>query len=98
MRKSEPDVAADEVSRREFLRLAMMSSAIVMGAVTVLGGEQPTPHAQLRELTPGVVRPEGWLRGMLEKQAALLLVKRATTQLSVTVRLVSRYRGQNTKG
>jgi uncharacterized protein len=70
--ESEFAVAANEVSRREFLRLAMMSSAMVMGAGSVVEGEQPTSHAQLRELAPGVVRPEGWLRGMLEKQAAQL--------------------------
>jgi uncharacterized protein len=50
----------------------MMSSEMVMGAGKVLESEQPAPHAQLRELAPGVVRPEGWLRGMLEKQAAQL--------------------------
>ena len=72
MGESESVVAANEVSRREFLRLAMMSSAMVMGAGKLLEGEQPTPHAQLRELAPGAVRPEGWLRGMLEKQAAQL--------------------------
>ena len=64
--------AANEVSRREFIRLAMMSSAMLMGAGSLLEASELTPHAQLRELTPGAVRPEGWLRGMLEKQAAQL--------------------------
>jgi uncharacterized protein len=62
----------NEVSRREFLRLAMMSSALLMGTSSVLEGEELAPHACLRELAPGAVRPEGWLREMLEKQAAQL--------------------------
>jgi len=67
--ESESAVAANEVSRREFLRLAMMSSVMLMGAGSMLEAEQITPHAQLHELAPGAVRPEGWLGGMLQKQA-----------------------------
>jgi uncharacterized protein len=70
--QSKAAVRANEVSRREFIRLAMMSSAMLMGAGSMLEAEQPAPHARLRELAPGAVRPEGWLRSMLEKQAAQL--------------------------
>ena len=67
--ESESAVAANEVSRREFLRLAMMSSVMLMATGSMLEAEQITPHAQLHELAPGAVRPEGWLGGMLQKQA-----------------------------
>jgi len=70
--ENESAVAANEVNRREFLWLTMMSSAMLMGAGSVLEAEQMVPHARLRELAPGAVRPEGWLREMLEKQAAQL--------------------------
>jgi hypothetical protein len=49
-----------------------MSSAVLMGDGSMLEAEQIMPHAQLRELAPGAMQPEGWLRGMLEKQAAQL--------------------------
>jgi DUF1680 family protein len=70
--KSEANIAENEVSRRDFLLLAMMSSAMLMSGGTMLEGEQVLPHARLRELAPGAVRPTGWLRIMLEKQAAQL--------------------------
>ena len=70
--KSGNATADSDVSRREFVRLVMMSSAVLMSGGLTLDGQQLTPHAQLRELAPGAVRPEGWLRGMLEKQAAHL--------------------------
>ncbi len=70
--KSKDVLTEMDVSRREFVRLAMMSSAVLMSGGLTLEGQQLTPHAQLRELAPGAVRPEGWLRGMLEKQAAHL--------------------------
>lgn len=65
-----------ELSRREFVRLALMSSALLMGTGTLLEGEETQPgvasHAAFRSLAPGAVRPEGWLRSYLEKQAAQL--------------------------
>ena len=65
-----------ELSRREFVRLALMSSALMMGAGTLLEGEETqagvASHAAFRSLAPGAVRPEGWLRSYLEKQAAQL--------------------------
>ncbi len=70
--ESKAPMEPNELSRREFLRLAIISSAMLMGTGSILEGEQQTPHAQLRELAPGAVRPDGWLRGMLEKQAVQL--------------------------
>jgi len=65
-----------ELSRREFVRLALMSSALMMGTGTLLESEETQPgvasHAAFRSLAPGAVRPEGWLRSYLEKQAAQL--------------------------
>ena len=52
MGESKAAVEANEVSRREFLRLAIISSAMLMGTGSMLDGEQPTPHARLRELAP----------------------------------------------
>lgn len=52
-----------------------MGSMVLMGPASILGGAEPDPravHGLLRELAPGAVRPKGWLRGMLEKQAAEL--------------------------
>ncbi len=65
-------LTADELNRRDFLRLAIISSVVIMGNNSVFGAVDTTPHAQLFELAPGVVQPEGWLREMLQKQAAHL--------------------------
>ena len=65
-------LAANELSRREFLRLAILSSALLMATGSRLEGAETVFHASLRDLAPGAVRPEGWLRTMLEKQAAQL--------------------------
>jgi len=66
----------DELSRREFMRMALMSSACLMGAGTLLEGAElaagNASHASLQPLAPGAIRPEGWLRAYLEKQAAQL--------------------------
>ena len=65
----------NELNRREFIRLTLMSSAMFMGSSQLLQGMEADPaspaHAALRCLAPGAVRPEGWLRGYLEKQARL---------------------------
>ncbi len=70
--KNEFSGATNEVSRREFLRLAVIGSAMLMATDSMLAGAETVSHASLRELAPGTVRPEGWLRGRLEKQAAQL--------------------------
>ncbi len=67
----------NELDRREFIRLALMSSALLAGSSQLLKGEETAPGSvaysgNLRALPPGAVRPEGWLRGYLEKQAAEL--------------------------
>jgi hypothetical protein len=65
----------NELNRREFIRLSLMSSAALLGSSQVLEateqGSTSPAHAALRSLAPGAVRPEGWLRGCLEKQARL---------------------------
>ena len=69
------------MDRREFLRLAMMTSAMLAaegleaGAATTAGGTAigaAPKFAALTELAPGAVKPEGWLKLYLEKQAAEL--------------------------
>jgi len=66
------------MDRREFLRLAMMTSAMLAGgmeagAATSVATVSATPKfAALTELAPGAVKPEGWLKLYLEKQAAEL--------------------------
>lgn len=62
----------NEWNRREFLRLAVLSSAMMLGGASSLQAEVAATHAKLRELGPGEVRPEGWLLSMLQKQAAEL--------------------------
>ncbi len=64
------------LNRRDFVRLALMTSAVLTQAGRM--GTSETLHAgadrfaRLHPLPPGAVRPEGWLRGYLEKQAAQL--------------------------
>jgi hypothetical protein len=65
----------NELNRREFIRLTLMSSAMLMGKSPMLqakGMNSASPaHGALQSLAPGAVQPEGWLRGYLEKQARL---------------------------
>ena len=73
-----------EVDRREFLRLTLMSSAMLMTTAKSLGAStetetgistgtpKPPPFAAWYPLEPGAVRPDGWLRLYLEKQASQL--------------------------
>ena len=73
----DPNSSESDLNRREFLRLSLMSSALMMGAASLsaqtdAGAEPVGYHGALRALPPGAVRPEGWLRGYLEKQAAQL--------------------------
>jgi hypothetical protein len=63
-------------NRREFLRLALLASAALANGKFSFAAEETHPGAKyygaLQPLAPGAVRPEGWLRGYLEKQAAQL--------------------------
>lgn len=66
-----------ELDRREFIRLALMSSALLAQSSRALEGEEAGAGSvaysgAFHALPPGAVRPEGWLRGRLEKQAAEL--------------------------
>lgn len=75
--KHGPGTTENEMDRREFIRLAVMSSALIAGSSQLLEGEETAQGSvaysgALRALAPGAVRPEGWLRGYLEKQAAEL--------------------------
>ena len=72
-----PERAENELNRREFMRLALMSSALLMSSRSPLGesdaDSSPVSYfGALRALPPGAVRPEGWLREYLLKQAAQL--------------------------
>ncbi len=64
--------------RREFLRLGLMSSAMALAPRASLGTPEDavsprlSSYAAFHSLAPGAVRPEGWLRLYLEKQAAQL--------------------------
>lgn len=74
--------AATDLTRREFVRLAVLSSAMALGSgslaanaagITAGETEPGVPYfGELRPLPPGAVRPAGWLRGYLQKQAAQL--------------------------
>ncbi len=68
---------ANDLTRREFVRLAAMSCALLAGPAAVLAEPEAdaSPVAYfgaLRALPPGAVRPQGWLRGYLQKQAQQL--------------------------
>jgi len=72
---NDPKTSACVMDRREFLRLTLMSSAML----AVTGGEfraaaenAVNSFSALDPLAPGAVRPEGWLRLYLEKQATQL--------------------------
>ena len=64
-----------DLNRRTFLQLGLMSAAFAAGSGMLTAEEsndpQPVPYfGALRALPPGTVLPEGWLRTLLEKQAA----------------------------
>ncbi len=72
-----PESAHGELNRRDFVRLALMSSALIAGPGSLLAEATAETssvpyHGELRALPPGAVRPEGWLRGWLQKQASQL--------------------------
>lgn len=64
--------ACDEMNRRDFLRLAAMSSAVLLAAKNGFASSEATSkttsYAAFDELSPGAVKPEGWLRAYMEKQ------------------------------
>jgi hypothetical protein len=66
----------NELNRRDFIQLSLMSSAMLMASSRVLESEEERPaarsFAELHPLRPGAVQPEGWLRTYLQKQAAQL--------------------------
>jgi hypothetical protein len=72
-----PNPAENAWNRREFLRAAAMSSAMLLGSRSLFGETNPAfeevaYYGPLRALPPGAVKPNGWLRVWLEKQAAQL--------------------------
>ncbi|HVT11284.1 MAG TPA: beta-L-arabinofuranosidase domain-containing protein [Fimbriimonadaceae bacterium] len=61
-----------ELNRREFIALSAIGSAMLLLHDTSLAGVLPARvkrFGKFEELPPGAVRPEGWLRLYLEKQA-----------------------------
>ena len=63
--------------RREFLELAALGSAALVAPQASVGGANAArtafpKHARLHSLAPGAVKPEGWLRLYLQKQAQQL--------------------------
>ena len=64
------------LNRREFIKGAVAGSAVLAaGLPEDLVAEQAStasqPHAEMRNLPPGAIKPEGWLRVHLEGQARL---------------------------
>lgn len=72
-----PKAEGTNLNRREFMQAAIMSSALLMTTDPLSAAAEaeaaPVPYfGALRPLPPGAVRPEGWLRTTLQKQAAQL--------------------------
>lgn len=71
-----PSPAETELNRREFIRLSLITSAMLMGSNRALEGAEadlsPHSYAALHVLPPGAVQPAGWLREYMEKQASQL--------------------------
>ncbi len=67
-----------DLDRLEFMRLLLLSSGAALSSAPLFGSANaslpsPSPaYAKLHSLPPGAVRPEGWLRVYLEKQAQQL--------------------------
>lgn len=66
-----------DLNRREFVRLAAMSYALLAGSGSISAepdaGMPPVAYyGAFRALPAGTVRPQGWLRSYLEKQAQQL--------------------------
>lgn len=59
-------------NRREFLEMAIASTALLVAGERAHAVEPPSnmrAHAALTELAPGAVEPQGWLRSQLARQA-----------------------------
>lgn len=71
-----PNSGEGEMNRREFIRLALLSSAMLAGGGGLLEADETEAKtkdfAALHPLVPGAVQPEGWLRAYMERQAAEL--------------------------
>ena len=68
---------ASTIDRREFMRMTLMTSALLATGAGIQAEAETTPpappqFAALTPLAPGAIRPDGWLRVYLEKQAAQL--------------------------
>jgi hypothetical protein len=74
--KLPPSPGTTAWNRREFLHLGLLASAALAKGRLSFAAEEAHPgvtyYGALQPLAPGAVRPEGWLRHMLEKQAAQL--------------------------
>jgi hypothetical protein len=74
--KNPPSPGSNAWNRREFLRLGLLASAALAKGRLSFAAEETHPgvtyYGALQPLAPGAVRPEGWLRYWLEKQAAEL--------------------------
>jgi hypothetical protein len=74
--KNSVRLGESEWNRREFLRLALLASAALASGKLSFAAEEThsgiTYFGAFEPLAPGAVRPEGWLRGYLEKQAVQL--------------------------
>ena len=70
------DLSETELNRREFIRLVLTTSAMLMGSNPALEGMEADSssrsYAALHVLPPGAVQPAGWLREYMEKQASQL--------------------------
>jgi hypothetical protein len=71
-----PTFCCNELDRRQFLRIAAMSSAMLLSARRGFASTETVSktqsYAAFRSLPPGAVKPEGWLRAYMEKQATQL--------------------------
>jgi uncharacterized protein len=73
--------AEGEMDRREFLRLATAGSMMAIDGRSAIAETEKTvdakvqSYAVLHALPPGAVRPEGWLRLYLEREASQLASK-----------------------
>ena len=64
------------MNRREFIRIALMSTALLAGADQLLDAEESaslsSDYGAMRFMAPGVIQPERWLRKYMEEQATEL--------------------------
>jgi hypothetical protein len=62
-----------DFDRRDFLRLGLMTSAACLASASMTSvakdSDASPTYAKLHSLPPGAIRPEGWLRIYLERQA-----------------------------